>query len=191
MSTDQCHLVIISGPSGVGKSTVVEKLLEQCPLPLVLSVSATTRKPRAGEIDGINYHFLSYEEFQRRRAAGEFLECFEPYGNGVWYGTLHDTVATGLKAGKWVLLEIEVNGALEVMRQFPDAISIFLLPESSEILETRLRGRNSESEEAIRGRLARAQYELSLADHYRHRVVNCTVAQAVQEICSTLSAYGA
>jgi guanylate kinase len=185
------HLVIISGPSGVGKSTVVQKLLDECQLPLALSVSATTRAPRQGEVDGVSYHFLTYDDFQRRREAGEFLECFEPYGNGVWYGTLRETVATGLKAGKWVLLEIEVNGALEVMRQFPDAISIFLLPESKEILENRLRGRNSESEEAIRGRLARAHYELSLADRYRHHVVNCTVAEAVQQICNTLNEYGA
>lgn len=191
MPTDQGHLVIISGPSGVGKSTVVQKLIGECPLPLELSISATTRAPRPGEIDGVSYHFLSYDEFQRRRNAGEFLECGEPYANGIWYGTLRETVATGLKAGKWVLLEIEVDGALEVLRQFPDAVSIFLLPESKEVLEHRLRSRNSESEEAIRGRLARAQYELSLADRYRHHVVNCTVAEAVQNICKTLQEYGA
>jgi guanylate kinase len=185
------HLVIISGPSGVGKSTVVQRLMGECPLPLELSVSATTREPRQGEANGVSYHFLSFDEFERRRAAGEFLECFEPYGNGVWYGTLRETVATGLTAGKWVLLEIEVNGALEVMRQFPDAISIFLLPESEKVLEERLQARNSESEESLRRRLARAKYELSLADRYRHRVVNRTVPEAVRDICKTLQEYGA
>jgi guanylate kinase len=185
-------LVIISGPSGVGKSTVVEDLLARCKLPLALSVSATTRPPRKGEVDGVNYHFLTYDEFQRRHKAGDFLECFEPYGNGVWYGTLRDTVNTGLAAGKWVLLEIEVNGALEVMEKYPQAISVFLLPESQEVLERRLRDRNSEPEEAVLRRLERARYELSLAHHYRHQVINRTGAreQTVKEICDILQQYG-
>src|SRR5688572_14577866 len=93
------RLVVISGPSGAGKSTVVRRLLAECPLPLVLSVSATTRKARPGEVDGVNYFFLSREEFSRRREAGEFLECKEVFGRGDWYGTLQSQVSAGLAAG--------------------------------------------------------------------------------------------
>ena len=182
-------LVIISGPSGVGKSTVVKHLLAQCELPLELSVSATTREPRSGETEGENYYFLTLDEFQRRKDAGEFLECFEPYGNGVWYGTLRETVATGLNAGKWVILEIEVNGALEVMKAHPDAVTIFILPPSREHLERQLKNRGTEDEEATRHRLDRANYELSLADRYRHQVINDTVERAVSEICEILQTY--
>jgi len=182
-------LVIISGPSGVGKSTVVARLLDKCELPLVESVSATTRDPRKGEQEGADYHFLSLEEFQRRKEAGEFLECFEPYGNGIWYGTLRQTVASGLEAGKWVILEIEVNGALEVMKAFDDAISVFILPRSREHLEHQLKHRGTEDEEATRHRLERADYELSLADRYRHHVVNKTVEQAWRDICNILKSY--
>jgi guanylate kinase len=191
MAAESAHgkLVVISGPSAVGKSTVVRQLLETCDLPLCLSVSATTRLPRNGEVEGVNYFFLSYDEFQRRRQAGEFLECFEPYGNGAWYGTLRETVATGLKQGKWVLLEIEVNGAMEVMQQYPDVISIFVRPESFAVLEDRIRKRLTETEEEILARLRRAEYELSLSGHYRHQVINDTVAQAVCDICDILHQY--
>ena len=180
-------LVIISGPSGVGKSTVVDRLLDHSDLPLEKSVSATTRPPRADERDGINYHFLTSEEFQRRREAGDFLECKEPYGNGIWYGTLEEAVATGLNAGKWVLLEIEVDGAMEAMNRHPEALSIFLMPESKEILRQRLENRNTESEDDLQGRLQRAEYELSLSHRYQHQVVNLTVEQAVQDICDILN----
>ena len=183
------NLVIVSGPSGVGKSTVVDALLRECELPLELSVSATTRAPRPTEVDGVNYHFLSDEEFRQRREAGDFLECEEPYGNGVWYGTLKETVASGLKAGKWVLLEIEVDGALNAMAQHPEAISIFLLPESKETLYERLSRRDTESEEERQSRLARADYELSKAQRYRHQVINRDVDQAVCEICQILNTY--
>jgi guanylate kinase len=188
-ATETGKLVIISGPSAVGKSTVVRELLQQCDLPLRLSVSATTRQPRPGEVEGVNYYYLTYDEFQRRRHAGEFLECFEPYGNGTWYGTLRETVATGLKQGKWVLLEIEVNGAMEVMDLFPDVISIFVRPESFAVLEQRIRGRLTESEEEILARLRRAEYELSLSGHYGHQVINDTVDQAVRDICNILHQY--
>ena len=115
------RLVIISGPSGAGKSTVLRKVLETCPLPLELSVSATTRQPRPGECDGVEYHFLTKEEFARRRASGEFLESKEVYGCGDWYGTLQGAVTAGLDAGKWVILEIDVEGALAVLERCPDA----------------------------------------------------------------------
>jgi len=117
MSNDSCEdllgkLIIISGPSGSGKSTIVAKLLETCPLPLELSVSATTRPPRPGEVHGKHYWFLSPEEFQEKRVRGEFLECKEVFGRGFWYGTLKEAVSSGLSGGKWVILEIDVQGAL-------------------------------------------------------------------------------
>ncbi len=183
-------LVIISGPSGAGKSTVVRRLIQRCPLPLVLSVSATTRPPRRGERDGVEYHFLSREEFARRRAAGEFLECKEVFGRGDWYGTLQSEVTTGLAAGKWVVLEIDVEGALAVLEQHPAAITIFLHPGSTAELERRLRARGTESEESIRRRLEVAGREMTFIDRYRHEVINDTIDQAVQDICDILTRSG-
>jgi guanylate kinase len=182
-------LVIISGPSGAGKSTVVRQLLACCPLPLQYSVSATTRPPRPGERDGIDYHFLSPEEFARRRAAAEFLECKEVFGRGDWYGTLRSETSSGLAAGKWVVLEIDVEGALSVMEQCPEAISIFIHAGSAAELEHRLRGRATEGEESIRWRLAVAQREMTYLGHYRHEVINDDKDRATREICDLLKSY--
>jgi guanylate kinase len=142
-SQPEGKLVIISGPSGAGKSTVVRRLLATCSLPLALSVSATTRKARPGERDGVEYYFLSQAEFARRRAAGEFLECKEVFGRGDWYGTLRSEVAAGLLDRKWVVLEIDVEGAMAVLEQRPDAITVFLHPGSLVELEKRLRARGT------------------------------------------------
>ena len=180
------QLVIISGPSGAGKSTVLERLIAECPLPLAMSVSATTRAPRAGEQDGVHYQFLSHEEFARRREAGEFLECMEVFGRGDWYGTPLGEVSTGLEAGKWVILEIDVDGALAVLETFPQAITIFVHPGSMQELERRLRARGSESEESLRRRLEVARRELTFIDRYRHEVVNDEVSAAVRRICEIL-----
>ena len=150
------RLVVVSGPSGAGKTTVLRQVFA-CAVPLVRSVSATTRAPRPGEADGQAYHFLTPADFQTRRLRGEFLECFEVFGEGHWYGTLENAVAAGLQAGKWVLLEIDVQGALAVVDKYPDAITVFLRPPSLEVLEKRLRGRRTESEEAIQRRLARPE----------------------------------
>ena len=182
--------MIISGPSGAGKSTVVRQVLARCPLPLQLSVSATTRRPRPGETDGVDYHFLSREEFQRRRENGEFLECKEVFGRGDWYGTLRDTVSTGLNQGKWVVLEIDVEGALSVLEQCPDAITIFIHPGSREELERRLRDRGTDSDEAIRRRLEVADREMQFKDRYRFEVINDQVDRAVAEICDILTNCG-
>ena len=183
-------LLIVSGPSGVGKSTVVRKLLKDCKLPLELSVSATTRAPRAGEQDGVDYHFLSDEEFNRRRGAGDFLECVEVFGRGYWYGTLKESVTSGLNQGKWLLLEIDVEGAMEVIQSYPHAITIFIHPGSLEELERRLRNRGTESEAAIQRRLEVAKRELSFSDRYRFVVVNDKLERAVQEICEHLTRCG-
>lgn len=180
------QLVIISGPSGAGKSTVVRELLTCDAVPLRLSVSATTRPPRQGEVDGVHYHFLTHAEFADRKQRGEFLECKEVFGRGDWYGTLKSEVEAGLAAGDWVVLEIDVEGALAVLDERPDAVTIFIDPGTREELERRLRSRNTDSEAAIQRRLEVADRELALANRYTHHVVNHTVAQAVQDICAIL-----
>jgi len=184
------RLVVVSGPSGVGKTTVLKRLLATCPLPLERSVSATTRAPRPGETDGVDYRFFSKEEFARRRQRGEFLESFEVFGTEEWYGTLLSEVAPSLEAGKWVILGIDVQGALSVMDHFPEAITIFIRPSSLEVLEERLRGRGTESEPVIRRRLERAQTELALASRYQYQVINDDLDQAVREICDILTCVG-
>jgi guanylate kinase len=182
-SAAQGKLVIISGPSGAGKSTVVRRLLEQCPLPLVLSVSATTRQPRPGERDGVEYHFLPEDEFLRRREANEFLEWKEVFGRGHLYGTLRSETVAGLTGGKWVVLEIDVEGALAVLQQHPEAVTVFLHPGSMEELEQRLRQRGTESEASVLRRLEVARREMDCRNRYKYEVVNDTVDRAVQEIC--------
>ncbi|MEE8452676.1 MAG: guanylate kinase, partial [Thermoguttaceae bacterium] len=127
------------------------------------------------------------EEFDLRRQRGEFIECFEVFGRGYWYGTLKSEVSTGLEAGKWVVLEIDVQGAMAVMQSYPDAISIFVLPDSVEELQRRLRGRGTETEEALQRRLQQANSELALAGQYGYRVVNDDLDRAVQEICDILT----
>jgi guanylate kinase len=183
-------LVVISGPSGVGKSTVVRQVLDRLGPAIRLSVSATTRPPRPGEQDGVDYYFLTDAEFQRRRQAGEFLECIEVFGRGHWYGTLWSEVRSSLSQGKWVILEIDVDGAGEALRQFPEAVTVFIRPDSVEELERRLRSRGTESEEAVQRRLAVARHELLQSDRYEHQVVNVTVEQAVEQICDILHDHG-
>lgn len=179
-------VVVLSGPSGSGKTTIVERLVAESPVPLVKSVSATTRAPRPGEVHGQNYYFLSEDEFRRRLANGEFLEHAEVFGSGFLYGTLRSEVERAWSEGGWAFLEIDVEGALEVMRQFPQAVTIFLRTPGPEEFERRLRQRGTESEDGIRRRLATARHELQFADRYRHVVVNDRLDRAVEEICRIL-----
>ena len=183
------ELVVISGPSGVGKTTLLRRLLADLP-ELVPSVSATTRPPRAGEQDGVDYHFLSTGEFERRRAAGEFLECCRVYGRQHWYGTLVEEVAPRLAVGRWVVLEIDVEGTLSVLERYPDAITIFVEPSHPDQLLHRLQGRGTESPEAMARRLEVARRELLEAHRYRHRVVNDDIDSALVAIRRVLAGHG-
>lgn len=176
------QVVILSGPSGSGKTTIVERLVADCSIPLVKAVSATTRPPRPGEQDGDAYYFLSDEEFQRRRAADEFLETAEVYGVGYWYGTLRSEVERARRAGAWSFLEIDVQGAMKVLESYPRALSIFLTTPSAEVFAQRLRARGTESEEVIQKRLRRAEAEQASADRYRFTVINDDLSATVAEL---------
>lgn len=182
-------LVVISGPSGVGKTTLLRRLLADLPT-LVPSVSATTRPPRAGECDGVDYHFIPLDEFERRRAVGEFLECCQVYGRQHWYGTLVAEVAPRLAAGKWVVLEIDVEGTLSILARYPQAITIFVEPAHPDQLLERLKARGTESPDAMARRLEVARRELHEAHRYKHRVVNENVELALAEIERVLAAEG-
>jgi guanylate kinase len=184
------RLIVLSGPSGVGKSTVLRSLVARFPDRLRLSISATTRAPRPGEVDGVDYYFLTPDEFTRRRQAGEFLECCEVFGRGHWYGTLKSEVRPSPTDPKWVILDIDVDGAEKVRGQFPDVPTIFLRPSSEAELERRLRARGTESEEGISRRLEVARRELARANQYKYQVVNDTVDRAVQEIGQILKKLG-
>lgn len=181
---------MLSGPSGVGKSTILRELLAKYPEQLRLSISATTRAPRPGEKHGVDYYFLTPEEFAKRREAGEFLECCEVFGRGHWYGTLLDEVTPSRNGKKWVILDIDVDGAEKVRAKFPEVPTIFLRPSSEEELERRLRARGTESETAIQRRLEVARRELARANQYKYEVVNDTVARAVEEIGTILAKLG-
>ncbi len=183
-------LIVISGPSGAGKSTVVSRVLERCSQPICLSVSATTRAPRPGEIDGKNYHFMTVEQFTAHRQRGDFLEFAEVFGRGDWYGTLKSPVLEALSEGRHMVLEIDVEGAKSVVAQFAAAMTVFIHPGSLEELERRLRGRNTESEASIARRLTVAAAELAQAETYQHVLVNHQVEQTVEQICRLIEKNG-
>lgn len=180
------QVVVLSGPSGSGKTTIVNKLIASSPVKLLKSVSATTRLPRPQEVDGEDYHFLSDAEFRAKLAAGEFIEHAEVFASGFLYGTLQSELDRAWAGKSWAFLEIDVEGALNVMQLYPDAVTIFLKTPSPEEFERRLRSRGTETEEVIRKRLATAAKELEFAERYRHVVVNDDLDRAVGEICEIL-----
>ena len=173
------RLTVITGPSGVGKGTLVARLLQRHP-EIWLSVSATTRAPRQGEVEGQSYFFLSRERFEQQVAEGGFLEWAEFAGN--LYGTPRAPVEQQLAAGRPVLLEIELEGARQVRQSFPAGYQLFLKPPSVAELERRIRGRGTDSEEAIQRRLQRAQVELAAAMEFDGVLVNGDLEQALGEL---------
>ncbi len=170
---------VITGPSGVGKGTLIEQLLERLP-ELELSVSATTREPRPGEVDGRDYHFLTPEDFDRRVEAGDFLEHATYSGNR--YGTLRQEVERRLGEGRSVVLEIEVQGARQVRAAMPEAVLIFIAPPDPASLRKRLEGRGTDSTEAIERRLRTAEIELEAQAEFPHVIVNDEVQKSASEL---------
>lgn len=178
-------LLVLSSPSGGGKTTIARALL-QARSDVGYSVSATTRPPRHGEKDGHDYHFLSAGEFERRVAAGDFLEHATYGGNR--YGTLRTEIARVLGGGRHAVLDIEVEGARQVMERMPDAVRVFVLPPSAKVLVERLRGRDTETPDARRIRLARAADELLAVTEYDYVVINEHLRDAVNEVGAILDA---
>ena len=179
------RLIVISGPSGVGKGTVVRGLMERDP-GIKLSVSATTREIRPGEIDGVHYYFISMERFERMIEEDCFLEHAQYVGNR--YGTPEEPVDRMLEQGFDVILEIEVQGGLQIMQRRPEAISVFIVAPSFDILAGRLRGRGDTDEEKVLMRLQQARKEYSVAPQYQYIVVNDRVEDAVSDLQAILRA---
>ena len=177
-------LVVVSGPSGAGKGTICQALLEKTPL--AYSVSATTRKPRAGEVDGESYYFLSVEAFEEMIEKDELLEWAKVYDN--YYGTPLKKVEEKLAAGEDILLEIDTQGAMKVREKFPEGVYIFILPPSLAELERRIRGRDTETEDVLQKRLAAAINEIEAGKCYKYVVTNDEVDGAVDSVCAILAA---
>lgn len=171
-------LIVVSGPAGVGKGTIVKTVVKKRE-DVVESVSCTTRAPRVGEVHGREYYFLSKEEFEQRIQANDFLEYDEHFGN--YYGTPESFVREKLKE-KTVILEIDVIGALNAKRAFPDSVLVMIAPPSVEELKRRLIGRGTETEEQVLGRLSRLEYELAQQDKYDYVIVNDVIENAVAEL---------
>lgn len=172
-------LIILTGPSGVGKGTVVKEILCK-DKNISLSISATTREPRVGEKDGENYYFLNQEKFKKMIEQNLFLEWAKFAGN--YYGTPLSSVKEKINNGLTVLLEIEVEGAKQIKEKFPESLSIFLLPPDKKELERRIRNRGTEKEEAIKKRLFRANYEMSLSNQFDFELINYNVDETAERI---------
>ena len=177
-------LLVLAGPSGVGKGTIGKQLLERDPA-LAWSVSATTRDPRPGEVDGVDYRFLTRAEFEALRDAGGFLEWFEVYGQ--LKGTPREQVETRLRAGEDVLMEVDVQGAMAIRAVKPDALLVFLRAPSRDVQLERLRGRGADDDEQMARRIAQAEAEEALADRFDAIVVNDDASAAVSEVAAILA----
>lgn len=183
--TPQGVLLVVSGPSGAGKGTICQMLREELP-DLGYSVSVTTRQPRVGEVDGVNYFFKTVEEVKEMIAQDQLLEYAEVYGN--YYGTPKEYVMNLLNSGKDVLLEIDIQGALQIKKHFPDGVFVFIVPPSLDELSARIYKRGTDSEEVIQKRMASAASELSYAAEYDYIIVNDIAEKASQKILTIMEA---
>lgn len=177
--------VVLSAPSGGGKTTIARALLKRRP-DLGYSVSCTTRSPRPGEVDGRDYYFLSRPEFLRRRESGDFAESAEVHGN--LYGTLKSEVRRVLSGGQHVVMDIDVQGAVQLVRAFPETVTIFVLPPSGDVLLDRLKARNTESASELAARLQSALQELQAVGEYMYVIVNDDLEEAIQRVSSIIDA---
>lgn len=179
-------IIILSAPSGTGKSTIIGQLMNLPELNLEFSISATSRQPRGKERHGKEYYFLDAEEFDRKINQNEFVEWEEVY-SGTKYGTLKQEVERVLDSGKNLIMDIDVKGALNVKKQYgTDSISIFILPPDLNVLEARLRGRNTDTEDSLKKRIEKAGYEMSFADSFDVRVINDDLEDTVTEVSETI-----
>ena len=178
-------LLVISGPSGTGKGTLIERLMQEDPT-LVFSVSATTRAPRPGEIDGVHYHFVTNERYDELVAENAFVEYANVHGNR--YGTLRSEVYERLERGENVVLDIDVQGALNVIASEKEKVSIFILPPSMQELRSRLTGRGTETEEAVERRLHNAVWEISQKDKYQYKVINDDLESCLRTLQAIIEA---
>jgi guanylate kinase len=185
MTNNKGLLIVVSGPSGAGKGTICKALLEKHD-DLFISVSATTRQPRVGEVDGVNYHFTTKEDFLKRVEQKDFLEYAEVYGN--YYGTPKSKVEEMLESGKNVILEIDIQGALKVKENFKEGVFIFILPPSMEELKQRIIKRGSETPESLMRRFKSAYQEINYISKYNYAVVNDIVDVAVSKIEGIITA---
>ncbi|MDU2671090.1 MAG: guanylate kinase [Clostridium sp.] len=185
MTNNKGLLIVVSGPSGAGKGTICKALLEKHD-DLFISVSATTRQPRAGEVDGVNYHFITKEDFIKRVEQKDFLEYAEVYGN--YYGTPKSRVEEMIDSGKNVILEIDIQGALKVKENFKEGVFIFILPPSMEELKQRIIKRGSETPESLMRRFKSAYQEINYISKYNYAVVNDVVDVAVSKIEGIITA---
>lgn len=192
MTHDWTHLpgrlIVVSGPSGCGKSTILRRVLEMPEVRAKLSVSSTSRPPRPGEVDGEDYRFVSRGDFEAARDRGEFLEWAEVHGN--LYGTPIKPVIATLESGDCVILEIDVQGAMQVLRAVPSAETVFITVASLEILEARLRGRGTEDDAVVRRRLDNARRELESIHLYTHTIINDDLDRAVAKLAALVAEAG-
>ncbi len=182
-------IIIISAPSGCGKSTIINALLKRGEIDMQFSVSATNRPPRDGEVHGVNYYFLTDDDFKKAISQGDFVEYEEVYP-GRYYGTLKSEIARIVDGGHNVVLDIDVKGGVNVKRMYGDeAVSVFIQPPSVEALRSRLVGRGTETEDAIEQRVARAEFEIGYAPQFDHTVVNDDLTEAIENVSKILKEF--